>query len=47
MTSVYIVTKVSFPVKLNNKNCSKLNAKELIKYVWESVVILIKEVYYK
>jgi hypothetical protein len=47
MTSVYNVTKISFPVKLNNENCSKVNIKELITYVWESLLILITEVCYK
>jgi len=47
MTSVYNVTKIYFPVKLNNENCSKVNIKELITYVWESLLILITEVCYK
>ena len=43
MTSVYNVSKISFPVKLNNENCSKVNVKELRKYVWVSLLILITE----
>jgi hypothetical protein len=46
MTSVYNVTKISFPVKLNKENSSKINIKELIKYVWECILILITNVCY-